>query len=139
MDVIFLTTPDLISLHWWAVARLVDPVAHQAARGEFTTEDLAQLVEEGRATAGLFHDDDGQPLAGMVFEFRHYPRSMTINIIALGGRNLGGISSTFWQQFVAWAKESGVSHIEACTSPAMTRMLRGLGFQHTYDLVRFAT
>lgn len=136
MDALFLTTPELIGLHWWAVARLVDPVAHQAARGEFTTEDLAVMVEDGRAVSALFSVED-KPLIGMVFEFRHYPRAMTINVIALGGKDLAEVSSTFWPQFVAWAKESGVSHIEACTSPAMTRVLRGLGFQHTYDLVRF--
>lgn len=136
MKVLFLTSRELVGLHWWSVASLVDPVAHQAARGEFTTEDLAAMVDAGTAVAGLAMED-GRPVLGVVFEFRHYPRAMTINVMALGGRDLDRVAGTFWPQFVAWAKESGVAHIEACTSPVMTRMLRRIGFQHAYDLVRF--
>ena len=33
MHAVFLTSPELISLHWWSVMRLIDPVVHQAARG----------------------------------------------------------------------------------------------------------
>lgn len=136
MDILFLNTRELVDLYWWTVAALVDPVAHQAARGEFTTEDLAAMVERGDATAGLVTEGE-TPVLGIVFEFRHYPRTMTINIMALGGRDLAGAAGTFWPRFAQWAKESGVSHIEACTSPVMTRLLRGLGFRHEYDLVRF--
>lgn len=138
MRVVFLTTKDLIDLHWWSVAALVDPVAHQAARGEFETEDLAIMVEEGRAIAALVLEGD-KPVLGMVFEFRHYPRKTVINVMALGGSHLADSAVSFWPRFVAWAQESGVSEIEACTSPAMTRVLTGLGFRHTYDIVRYKT
>lgn len=135
MDILFLNTRDLVDAHWSAVAQLVDPVAQHAARGEFTTQDLAAMVEDGRAVAGLV-SEAGRPVLGIVFEFRHYPRTTTLNVMALGGHDLARVAGTFWPQFIAWAKESGVSHIEACTSPVMTRMLRGLGFEHAYDLVR---
>jgi hypothetical protein len=135
MRAVFLTTPDLIGLHWCSVCKLVDPVVHQAARGEFTLSDLAAMVESGRAHAAIALDGD-TPVLAMVFEFRHYPSRMLVNIIALGGRDLAGVAVTFWPQFLEWAKESGASGIEACTSPAMTRAIRALGFLHTYDLVR---
>lgn len=138
MRAIFLTTPDLISMHWWSVCRLIDPVVHQAARGEFTLSDLAAMVESGRAFAAVALDGD-TPVLAMVFEFRHYPSKMVLNVMALGGRDLAGVAVSFWPTFVQWAKESGASEIEACTSPAMTRALKGLGFQHTYDIVRCPT
>lgn len=138
MRAVFLTTPELISLHWWSVMRLIDPVVHQAARGEFTLEDLTAMVESGRAFGAIALEDD-KPVMAMVFEFRHYPARMLLNVMALGGHDLGRVAVSFWPQFTAWAKESCVSEIEACTSPAMTRVLKGLGFQHTYDIVRCPT
>lgn len=138
MHAVFLTSPELISLHWWSVMRLIDPVVHQAARGEFTLQDLTAMVESGRAFAAIALDDE-KPVLAMVFEFRHYPSKMTLNVMALGGRDLAGVAVSFWPQFLEWAKESGASEIEACTSPAMTRALTGLGFQHTYDIVRCPT
>lgn len=134
-NVVFLTTPDLIDRHWQAAAALLAPVVDQAARGEFTLEDLGQMVREGCAVAGVMLQD-GAPTLAMVFEFRHYPRKTVINIIALGGSDLTACAMSFWPSFVAWAKESGAQEIEACTAPAMTRVLRGLGFIHTYDIVR---
>jgi hypothetical protein len=135
MQAVFLNTPELIDLHWPAVGDLVAPVVSQAARGEFEVEDLAAMVRSGHAVAALFSDDDC-PVLGMVFEFRHYPRKQVLNIIAVGGSYLAETAMTFWPQFIAWAKESGATEIEACTAPAMTRVLRNLGFSHTYDLVR---
>lgn len=134
-DVVFLTTPDLIARYWPDAAALLAPVVDQAARGEFNLDDLAQMTRTGRAFAGVMLQD-GAPALAMVFEFRHYPRKTVLNIIALGGADLAGCAVTFWPQFVAWAKESGADEIEACTAPAMTRVLRGLGFSHTYDIVR---
>jgi N-acyl-L-homoserine lactone synthetase len=135
-DVLFLTTPALIEQHWPDVAQLVAPVVDQAARGEFTLADLQELVVGGHAFAGLMFEAN-EPRLAMVFEFRHYPRRTTLNVMALGGSELASAAVSFWPQFVAWAKESGADAIEALTAPAMTRVLRNLGFQHTYDLVRF--
>ncbi len=59
-----------------------------------------------------------------------------IHIMALGGRNLADAAMTFWRQFTEWAKESGATRIEACALPAMTRVLRALGFQHRYNFLR---
>jgi len=138
MQAVFLTSPELIAQHWWSVAHLLEPVVSQAARGEFTIEDLARMVEGGLAFAAMACDGDA-PVLALVFEFRHYPARMVINIMALGGRDLARSAVIFWPQFLAWARESGVTEIEACTSPAMTRALKGLGFAHTYDVVRCQT
>lgn len=132
MQPLFLTSQSLISAHWPAAERLLEPVLG-AARGEFTMGDLEELCREGRAVAGIGFDP--HPVLAMVFEFVHYPRKMNLRVIAMGGSNLAG-ARTFWRQFTDWAADSGAAEIEACVSPAMARMLRPLGFSHTYDLVR---
>jgi hypothetical protein len=134
MDALFLTSQRLITEHWPTVARVIAPVL-DAARGEFTVDDLEELCREGRAVAGIFTDDSGQPLMAMVFEFRHFPRRTLLNVIALAGRDLEAVAATFWPTFRQWAKESGADEIEASTSPAMTRLLHPLGFRHIYNTV----
>ena len=135
MQALFLNTPELIDQHWPDVARLIQPVVDHAARGEFAVDDLGRLVKHERAFAGVAIGTDG-PVMGMVFEFIKYPKKTFINVIALGGQDLSTVTITFWPQFIEWAKQSGASGIEASTSPAMTRVLKGLGLIHTYDLVR---
>lgn len=135
MSVLFLTTPDLLAEHWPAVARLITPVVTDAARGEFTVGDIGDMLQSRQAFAGIAHQDGIAHLA-MVWEFRHYPRRTVLNVIALGGADLAAVADSFWLQFVDWAKESGVQEIEACTSPAMSRVLRQMGFAHTYNVMR---
>lgn len=138
MRAVFLTSQRLITEHWPAAGKLLQPVLH-AVRGEWTVDDLEDLCRDGRAVAGIAFDAGGEPFMAMVFEFRHYPRKTTVNVIALAGRDLDELASTFWPSFIEWAKESGAVEIEACALPAMTRMLRPLGFTHTYNAVRMPT
>lgn len=134
MRATFLTSQRLITQHWAAVGRMLEPVL-DAVRGEFTVDDLQELCRDGRAVAGIAYEGD-EPLLAMVFEFRFYPRKTALNVIALAGRDLHQVASTFWPSFLEWAKESGATEVEACALPAMTRMLRPLGFSHTYNFVR---
>lgn len=134
MQPLFLTSQRLITEHWPTVARVIAPVL-DAARGEFTVDDLQELCREGRAISGLAFQD-GEPVLAFVFEFRFYPRKTVVNIVALAGRGVADAAATFWPSFVAWAQESGAAEIEACVSPAMGRLLKPLGFTHTYDTVR---
>lgn len=135
MQAIFLTTPELRSQHWCSVANLIAPAVQDAARGEFTLSDLKAVAMSGRAVAGLALDDTG-PVMGMVFEFCNYPQRQVINVIALGGKDLTAVANSFWPQFIEWARESGVAEIEASTSPAMSRILKRIGFAHTYNVMR---
>jgi hypothetical protein len=134
MQALFLTSQRLITEHWPAAARLLAPVL-RATRGEFTVDDLEELCRDGRAVAGVV-SKDGEPVLALVFEWRFFPRKTVLNVIALAGRDLDAIAATFWPDFKAWAKESGATEIEACCSPAMTRLLAPLGFAHTYDTLR---
>ena len=135
MQAVFLNSQDLIDRHWWSVAALLSDGLEQVA-DEYTIEHLAQMVTSGAAFAGLALDGD-TPVLAMVFRFVQYPRSQSVHVMALGGRDLAPVAISFWQQFVGWAKESGVHRIEACAAPGMTRVLRGLGFEHRYNHLRF--
>lgn len=137
MQPLFLTSQRLITQHWPAVVDLLQPVLG-AVRGEWTLDDLLELCREGRAIAGLGFEG-GKPVLAWVFEFRFYPRKTTVNLMALAGCGVADAASTFWPHWVGWCAESGAAEIEACAAPAMTRMLRPLGFEHTYNFVRLPT
>ncbi|MCZ4315173.1 hypothetical protein O4H66_17335 [Comamonadaceae bacterium G21597-S1] len=135
MRAVFLNSRELIDQHWWSVAHLLDGRIDQVS-DEYTLQDLAAMVEAGTAFAGLALDDEGAPVLAMVFRFVHYPRAQTVHIMAMGGSHLAEVAVTFWRQFTQWAKESGATRIEACALPAMTRVLRSLGFEHRYNHLR---
>lgn len=134
MRALFLTSQDLIARYWQDVASLIAEGVEQVA-DEFTVEDLEKKVASGDAFAGLVFDDD-KPVLAMVFRFKQYPRTQAVHVMALGGRSLASAAISFWPQFVAWARESGATRIEACAGPAMTRVLRGLGFAHRHNFLR---
>jgi hypothetical protein len=137
MQPLFLTSQRLLTEHWPTAAKLLEPVLG-AVRGEWTVDDLEELCRDGRAVAGIgFHD--GKPVLAWVFEFRFYPRRTVVNLMALAGRGVQDAASTFWPHWVQWCRESGAAEIEACAAPAMTRMLRPLGFEHVYNFVRVPT
>jgi hypothetical protein len=137
MQAIFLTSQRLITEHWPAVARLLERLGTE--HGEFTVDDLLELCRDGRAVAGIAFDEAGAPLLAMVWELRLYPRRTAVNVIALAGRDLAAVASTFWPHWLSWCRECGISDIQACTRPAMSRMLRRLGFRHTYNVLRMPT
>jgi hypothetical protein len=134
MKPLFLTTPELLETHWEGCKPLLQPVVDKAAKGEFTMQDLHDMVTSKEAF--VFTVMAEKPVLAMVFEFRRYPQKENINIVAIGGSDLGKTAQHFLPTFLAWAREFGVSEIEASTSPAMTRILKKIGFKHTYDFVR---
>lgn len=131
----FLTTPELLAEHWDSVALLIQPVIDHAAKGEFTLQDVEQLVQQRRATAAIAHLD-GKPVIAMVFEFRYYPSKTCINVLALGGSGLGETAKQFLPTFLQWALQYNVTEIEASASLAMSKLLERIGFIHTYNLLR---
>lgn len=135
MKAIFLNAPELMSEWWDRAAVEIDRVVDQAARGEFTTEDIKRLCEEKRAyVVVVVYGED--VLLAMAFEFVFYPRMTACNIIALGGRRLHEIASVFFVTFKEWCYNMGVTVIEASCSSVMARKLVGLGFEKTYEVVR---
>lgn len=136
MQALFLTSQRLITEHWPTVSRLLAP-SMGLVRGEWALDDLFELCREGRAIAGIGFQN-GEPALAWVFEFRFYPRKTVVNLMALAGRGVQDAVSTFWPEWLQWCRESGATEIEACAAPAMTRMLRPLGFEHAYNMVRLS-
>jgi hypothetical protein len=128
----FLLKPDDLDAHRSQIVRLLQPVVDQAGRGEFTIEDLLQLARDGRAYIGISYEPE---ICG-AFEFKHYPSTLAINIMAIGGSGLEQLSDMWLDKFKEWAKLAGASTIEASCSKAMARILKRIGFANEYEVVR---
>lgn len=131
----FITSPDLLAQHFHKAAPLLQPVIDQAARGEFTVEDIRSLTEQGRVITALA-EKDGEPVMAMAFEFVHYPRVLAVNVMALGGHGLADVRSQFWDAFKDWCRSAGATVIEASCSDAMARLLSRNEFKSVYRVVR---
>lgn len=137
LNVTFLTSTEQVEGQFDYAVPFLEPVIQKAGRGEFSVEDLRRLSLDGRAIPAIFRQGD-TPVMAMVFEFVHYPQTLAVNIMALGGRELNEVIHEFWGLFKAWCKDAGASNIEAACSPAMARMLERYEFKTTYQVVRVA-
>lgn len=137
MTPIFLNSPALLDEWWERAAIHFEPVVQEAARGEFTVADIRRLCDEGRATAVVVLDGDSVILAS-AFEFIHYPKLTTCNVLAIGGSRLDETLQAFFITFKEWLYGIGVTVIEASCSPPMSRLLSRYGFVKTYEVVRLA-
>ena len=135
MQVTFITTPELFEQKFHLAAPLLQPVIDQAARGEFTVEDIRRMTEAGRVITALI-EKDGKAVLAMAFEFIHYPQKLAVNILALGGQSVDEAASEFWETFKEWCRSTGASAIEASCSDAMARLLRRQEFKSVYRVVR---
>lgn len=135
MNVTFIVSPELFEQHFHKAAPLLQPVVDQAARGEFTVADIARLTQAGRVIVALVECDD-VPMLALAFEFVHYPQTLAVNILALGGRRVEEAAAQFWAMFKDWCKSAGASVIEASCSAAMVRLLGRYEFKSVYQVVR---
>ena len=137
MTPLFLTTPELLGEWWDRAAIHFEPVVSEAARGEFTVDDIRRLCDEGHATSVVVRDGENVILAA-AFEFIHYPKITTCNVMAIGGTRLDETMRAFFITFKQWCESVGVTVIEASCSPPMSRLLSRYGFVKTYEVVRLA-
>jgi hypothetical protein len=135
MNATFITSPALLEQHFFKAAPLLQPVIDQAARGEFTVEDIRRLTEAGRVITAIA-EKDGEAVMAMAFEFVHYPRKVAVNILALGGHGVDEVAGAFWDTFKEWCRSAGASAIEASCSEAMARLLSRQEFKCVYRVVR---
>lgn len=135
MQVTFITNPQLLEQKFHLIEPLLLPVVKEAARGEFSVEDIKRMTAEGRVISAVA-EKDGEPVMAMAFEFVHYPQILAVNVMALGGHGLDAIADEFWETFRSWCKSAGASVIEASCSNAMARLLGRYGFETVYRVVR---
>lgn len=144
MRPIQLQAPEVIEAYWPFVEPLLDECTNKLADGEYTTEDLKHLTVSGQFQTMVVVNDWAAPPSTenvelvIVYEASMYPRKQGLNIVALGGRDLKGISEKFWGQFTNWAFMNGAQFIEGWVAPAMQRVLeRRMGFKKVSTLVRY--
>ena len=135
MNALFLNTPELLAEWFPKAEKHFQPVIDQAARGEFEVSDIRRLCEENRALT-MVVIDGAEVILAMAFEFIFYPRMTACNIMALGGNRLKEAEEAFFVTFKSWCYNMGVTVIEASCSSAMARLLKGYGFEKTYEVVR---
>lgn len=135
MNLTFIQDAEALKAEFPQVRDLFDRVVEGAAKGEFSTDDIAELAKGKRVTLGIVKEA-GEPVLAFAFEFIYYPRMVVLNILAMGGQRLGDVLGEFWPRFTAWAREAGADSIQASCSPAMARILAKHGFEATYQVVR---
>jgi len=135
MNVTFITSPELLEQKFHLAKPLLQPVIDQAARGEFTVDDIRDLNAKGRVITAVI-EDGGEAVMALAFEFVHYPQTLAVNIMAMGGKGLDLVADEFLVTFRAWCKSAGATVIEASCSNAMARMLGRYGFENAYRVVR---
>ena len=137
MKPLFLTTSELLEAWWSRAEPHLLPVVNEAARGEFSIEDLYILCKEKRATCVVITEGDIVTLAA-VFEFIYYPKITACNVMAMGGSGWDSVAEQFFITFKEWLYGMGVTVIEASCSSVMSRLLRRYGFAKTYEVVRLS-
>lgn len=135
MKATFITDATLLAQHFHKAAPLLQPVIDQAARGEFTVEDIRRMTEAGHAITAIA-EKDGVTVMAMAFHFVHYPQKLAVNILALGGQGVDEVVAEFWATFKDWCRSAGATFIEASCSDAMARLLRSHEFKSVYRVVR---
>lgn len=110
------------------LARVVDGAAH----GEWTLDDLADLVRRGAAFCGEVDEDDGRVLLVFVWEIVDYPEKRAVNVLALAGRDLGRCCRRFLPAVLEVWKSQGAQEVTCYTAPAMARLLGRIGFTTRY-------
>jgi hypothetical protein len=133
----FLTEPGELEARWEQIAPLLAPALEHAVLGEITLDDIKALALARCMYVGIY-EVDGAPVLAMAFEFKHYPRIMTVNIVALGGTHLDQVAQRFFDGFKEWVARAGARHIEALCRPAIARLLKKYGFQNTYEKISLA-
>jgi hypothetical protein len=81
--------------------------------------------------------EHGVPFAAVAAGFNTYNNYRTLQIYALGGRNLLRLRR-FFPLLQQWAALQECIAIEAWTRPQMTRALSKFGFEKKYEIVRFS-
>lgn len=101
----------------------MDRVVENAVHGEFTSDDLKEMIANGSAF-GAFCAVDGRVVMAIVWEIRDYPRMRVVNLVAMGGSRLFDLFKRYWDVMRSVWKSQGASHIECFTSPAMVRLIK---------------
>jgi hypothetical protein len=138
---LFLVTVNLLDIYWGQVCEALAPCIDDAMHGEMTLDDIYERIKAGQMYCLVAKNDDGElpdVVAAMVLELITYPQYTVMNVIALGGSNMGVLKGKYWEYFCNWAFMNGVRQLQASVSPAMARVLKSYGFKPVYQTLRLS-
>lgn len=131
----FLTTGEAVQADWEELQPLFHKVVVRATHGEFTVDDIYRMAMDGSIVISLVREA-GKIIMALAFEFRHYPKKLAVNYLAMGGKKSHEVMARFLKDFGVWAKNAGADWIEASCSLGMARIFAQHHFVTTYQLVR---
>lgn len=137
VHIIFLRNRRELEEHWGEAEPLLGKCVRHAVRGEFSTEDIAEMVRHGAAVIALVFEA-GTAIFAAAFETVRYPSGLVCgNIMAVGGRDLSRIWLQFEAPILEYFRRVGAQFVECSCSPAMERLLRRSGRWHeAYRVLR---
>lgn len=123
---------DLVIQHnvderWADIEPEVQRVVAKACHGEFTAEDVRELIEKGRFYAAYSHKGSDVKMV-CVWEMVYYPTLTAVNICCLGGRDIAGSWARYGDTMRHIWRAQGAKAVECSVSRAMARLLQQAGF-----------
>jgi len=126
--------PEQIPSAWDELQPFVE-TALRHAHGEMLSADIKNLLLQG-AFAAFAVVRYGKIQLVFICELCGWQQYSSVRILLLAGKELAQ-AIRFFPVFQSWVLSKGAVEIEAWTRPSMSRMLRSLGFNKSYDVVRF--
>ncbi len=106
----------------------IDKVVKRGVRdGEYDVEDVKNLIMSGSAFVAYAKDAEGAVEIACVWEMVYYPRTTTVNVMALGGKNMKENWAKYGSFLLDLWKKQGAEYVECLTSEAMARLIRSAG------------
>ncbi len=129
---IMLASPELFEKYWLPAVPLIQKCIDRTMHGEMTVDDIMRLtIEEKMWVMVLKSDKFEKPEVKfvLVLEVAHYPQFSSLNVVVIGGANLKMLIKRYWGFVCGWAYIIGIRRMECLVSPAMERILQGVGFK----------
>lgn len=138
-ELMLLPTTEAIDHYWPAAKPYIDRCVEETMRDKLTSETIYNMVASGEAFMLVVarNDDEGMPDVLLVFimSLVNYPKLPTMNIIAVGGSDIGFFVDKYWKTLQSWMYVNGVRNVEATVSDAFARTLSKYGFTKKANLV----
>ena len=133
-EAVLLSTQDAYDKYWaQCVPHLQKCV--EGMHGEVTVEDIYTRALQGQMYVLIAKNDSTEVpdvKLTLVMELVYYPQYTTMNVVAMGGKDLRHLIKQFWPDVCGWARICGVKKIECSVAPAMERILLSNGFERKY-------
>ena len=128
--------PEDAIANWDAIEPYIDRVVGKACHGEFTTEQVRQLVESGGISIGIAARHCKIVMVVAAEEIV-YPNSRAVNILAMSGQGMDAFMKTVLPAFARWSRQAGFDWIEYSVSAGMERMHQRYGAKTIYRNMRY--